>query len=462
MGLSSLSCQRRNLMIKIIFPIIAVIFFSKNKRIWRISFSTLTFIVLPILIIFPTFFSTSFSNNIFLDSLNSSIILLTIWITPLILIARQKIFINNLNFKKFVKSVIILSLILIITFSCNNLILFYIFFEASLIPTFIIILGWGAQPERVQARTYLIIYTVSASLPLLIIIILIAKWNNSIFILFQITIPFFNPVITTPIWLILCIAFIVKIPLYSTHLWLPKAHVEAPVAGSIVLAAILLKLGRYGIIRIFSIFFINIIIIKSLFISLSLIGAIFTRLICLRQTDLKALIAYSSVGHIGILISASVTATQWAWQGALITIIAHGLTSSGLFAICNIVYENTNTRSLLLTKGILAIFPIIASLWFILCLCNIAGPPRINLLGEIIIIAPPLYISQYAFFPLVALRFLGGAYSLHLYTTTIHGQPAIFSNSSALFSKRNFLVIILHLIPALTLFLKIDAISIYL
>ena len=155
------------------------------------------------------------------------------------------------------------------------------------------------------------------------------------------------------------IGFLVKLPIFSTHLWLPKAHVEAPIAGSIVLAAILLKLGGYGLARMATLFQNIVSSTSSLLIRISITGAVATRLICMRQPDLKSLIAYSSVGHIGLILTGILSNSAWGISGSLIIIVAHGLSSSALFIIANLSYEITHTRSIFLTKGLITINPTI-------------------------------------------------------------------------------------------------------
>lgn len=156
------------------------------------------------------------------------------------------------------------------------------------------------------------------------------------------------------------IVFFIKIPMYFVHLWLPKAHVEAPVSGSIILAGVILKLGGYGLIRLIVIFIRIGVKINYFFIVISIVGGFLVSLICLRQIDIKSLIAYSSVAHIGLVLGGIITLTYWGICGRLVLIVAHGLCSSGLFCLANISYERLLSRSLFLNKGLLNLIPSMA------------------------------------------------------------------------------------------------------
>lgn len=385
-----------------------------------------------------------------LDVLSFGLILLSFWICALIIISRRGVLIFNLNLNYFLFNVVFLLFILLLTFSCINIFLFYVFFERSLIPTLFLILGWGYQPERLQAGLYLLFYTLFASLPLLIGLFYIINNFYSLNFIFLINFNIENFIL----YLFLVFAFLVKIPIFLVHLWLPKAHVEAPVSGSIILAGVLLKLGGYGLIRVFPII-INISLKLNIFwIILSLVGGFLVRIICLRQIDLKALVAYSSVAHISLVIGGLMILLRWGWGFSYSLMIAHGLCSSGLFYLVNLTYERLGSRRLLINKGILTFMPGVTIWWFLLCSRNIAAPPSLNLIGEIGLLNSILAWSQFSIILLILVSFFRAAYSLYLYSFSQHGK---FNSGNYSFSfgiVREYLVLILHWLPVNLLFIK--------
>lgn len=340
---------------------------------------------------------------------------------------------------------------LIISFCATNFFLFYLFFEIRLIPTLLLILGWGYQPERIRAGIYLLFYTLLASLPILMGIFFLEINNLFLrFLMFNLLMYFNNWIL----YFILLMAFLVKLPIFLVHLWLPKAHVEAPISGSIILAGVLLKLGGYGLLRILSVLIIINVNFLYYLIIISLLGGVLVRLGCLCQVDFKSLIAYSSVVHIGLILARIFTYSIWGFNLRLLIIISHGLCSSGLFFLANVSYERLYNRSILISKGLLGLMPSFSLWWFLLLRRNIAAPPSLNLLREIGLLNNIINWLRLSLLFLIGLSFFRAAYCLYLFSYRQHGL-----NFSLLFSFisrdiREFFILILHWIPLNLLILK--------
>jgi len=368
-----------------------------------------------------------------LDIIRLTIIILSRWILPLLLLS------NPAQSRSGTKGIVLklLSAALFLRFSTSSFIEFYFFFECRVIPIFLVIVGWGYQPERFSAGLFLLFYTLFASLPMLAI--LVKLFNESGWAIVRVK------TISTPsslIAIILSAGFLVKLPIYGVHLWLPKAHVEAPVSGRIILAGVLLKLGGYGIIRV------SIFISSSSILSVSILGAaggaILGILNC-QISDIKVLIAYSSVVHIAIIVLGVVSLRKFGLEGAVWIIVAHGLISSAIFSAANIFYERSHSRSLIINKGVISWAPLITTAWFLLIIFNFGGPFTLNLFSEIGLIYCIVEVSYFSSIFIAIISFFSAGYRLVLYSRVVQGQPAKWGGRESATSLRESTVLYVHI-----------------
>lgn len=356
--------------------------------------------------------------SIGLDGLSYYLILLTTLLTVICIIVIWEV---KYKLKEFIITLFTIEFLLINVFCTVDLLFFYIFFEAILIPMFLMIGIWGARERRIDAAYQFFLYTFIGSVFMLVAILYIFATTGTTH-LFQLLSFNYLKEIQIILWLAFFVSFAVKVPMMPIHLWLPEAHTEAPTAGSVLLAGILLKLGTYGMVRFLVPLFPYATTYYTPFVfTISIIAVIYTSLTALRQGDLKKAIAYSSVAHMNLVTIGLLTNTLTGIKGATFLMISHGVVSSALFILIGVIYDRYKTRNIRYYGGLTLVMPIFASLFLIHILSNMGFPGTSGFIGEFLILL--LAFNANTLVSIIATTgvILSAAYSIWLYNRIAFG-----------------------------------------
>lgn len=356
-----------------------------------------------------------------LDGLSLWMVLLTTFLMPLAVLCSW--WTQKNHSQAFFALMLVLETCLLASFTCLDLLGFYIFYECSLLPMFLLIGLGGSRPRKVRAAYLLVIYTLVGSLAMLPCVLLMYSQAGSTSYLLLAT-ESWAPARQYVLWWGLFLAFAVKVPMVPLHLWLPEAHVEASTAGSVLLAGVLLKLGSYGLLR----FSLPLLPEASayygpLVLCLCMIGLVYASLTTLRQVDLKKLVAYSSIAHMSMVIIAIFTLNDVGAIGASFLMLAHGVASPALFLLVGAMYDRAHTKALKYLGGAATAMPIYSLFLFLFSLCNIALPLSPNFVGEFLCLCSVFAHHLGALVGALIAVIVSAAYTMWAYARVVHGMP---------------------------------------
>ncbi len=353
------------------------------------------------------------------DGISMLFVILTAFLMPLCIVA-SKLTVKK-YFKAYMVAFLVLETLMIGVFCALDLVLFYVFFEGGLIPMFLIIGIWGG-PRRVYASFKFFLYTLTGSV-LMLLAILAMYWQAGTTDIPTLLNYHFPVSMQTWLWIAFFASFAVKLPMWPVHTWLPDAHVEAPTAGSVILAAILLKMGGYGFLR-FSLpmFPLASADLAPFVFTLSVFAIVYTSLVALMQEDIKKLIAYSSVAHMGFVTMGLFAANAQGIQGGIFQMLSHGIVSAALFLCVGVIYDRMHTREIAAYGGLVNRMPIYAAVFMVFTLANVGLPGTSGFIGEFLTLIGAFQVNTWVAFLAAIGMILSAGYALWLYRRVIFGE----------------------------------------
>lgn len=357
-----------------------------------------------------------------LDGISLTFTFLTSFFIPLCILFSWN---TNFNYKlEYYQCLLSIELLIILVFLVLDLVWFYIFFEAILIPFFILIGLYGSRVRKIHAAYLLFFYTVTGSIWMLfsIMYIYLHTGTTNIQLLWSVE---FDTTVETFLWITFFLSFSVKVPIFPFHIWLPEAHVESPTEASVILAAILLKVGLYGFLRfLIPLFPYTTFYYSNFIIVLNILSMIYTSLVTLRQIDIKRIVAYSSIGHMNICMIGIVSFDTASIIGSLLVMVGHGFISGGLFFLIGTLYDRYKTKLVFYYSGIYSNMPIYSSFFFFFILSNISMPTTSNFVGELLILYKVVSEMHLLLIISVCIAiFICTVYSIWLYNRIFFGLP---------------------------------------
>ncbi len=360
-----------------------------------------------------------FSYALGIDGIALMLIMLSVFLMPICILASWDSITKRVG--EYMSAFLFMEVLMIGVFAAQDMFLFYIFFEAGLIPMYLIIGVWGGD-NRIYASYKFFLYTLLGSV-LMLLAVLAMYWHAGTTDIPTLMTTEFPVEMQWYLWFAFFASFAVKLPMWPVHTWLPDAHVEAPTAGSVILAAILLKMGGYGFLR-FSVpmFPIASAELAPFMFVLSIIAIIYTSLVALAQTDMKKLIAYSSVAHMGFVTMGIFTFSQQGVEGAIFQMVSHGIISSGLFLGVGVLYDRMHTHEIDVFGGLVNRMPVYAAFFMVFTMANIGLPGTSGFIGEFLTLLASFKVNTWVAFLATSGVIWSAVYALWLYRRVIFGQ----------------------------------------